>query len=60
MKITGDYNAKYRLWAAKPTVIAAGEAVKLPGFKSRRFADHAELNAWKDSVLRQMVATAAK
>jgi hypothetical protein len=60
MKITDDYNAKYRLWAAKPTVVAAGEAVKLLGFKSRRFASHAELNAWKADMLRQMVATAVK
>jgi hypothetical protein len=58
MKITDDYNAKYRLWAAKPTVIAAGEALKLPGFKSRRFTSHAELDAWKASVLRQMAAAA--
>ena len=60
MKATDDYNAKYRLWAAKPTVIAAGEAVKLTDFKSRRFTSHAELNDWKASVLRQLVATAAK
>jgi hypothetical protein len=60
MKFTDDYNAKYRLWAAKPTVIAAGAAVKLPDFKSRRFANHVELNVWKASVLRQLVVTAAK
>ena len=54
MKITDDYNAKFRLWAANPTVVAAAAAVKLPGFKSRRFNSHAELNAWKSSVLRQL------
>lgn len=54
MKVTDDYNAKYRLWAANPTVVPAAKPVRLPGFKSRRFASHAELNAWKSSVLRQL------
>jgi hypothetical protein len=54
MKITDDYNAKNRLWAAQPTVMPAPDAIRLPGFKSRRFASHAELNAWKTSVLRQL------
>ncbi len=60
MKFTDDYNAKYRLWAANPTVVSAGEPVKLPDFKSRRFTSHAELNVWKASMLRQLVAIAAK
>lgn len=59
MKAIDDYNAKYRLWAARPVVMPAGEAVKLPGFKSRRFASHAELNAWKSAALRQLAGTAA-
>ena len=54
MKTTDDYNAKYRLWVANPTVVAAPAAAKLPGFKSRRFSTHAELNAWKISVLRKL------
>jgi hypothetical protein len=53
MKITDDYKAKYRLWAANPTVTPASAPVKLPNFKSRRFSSPAEMNAWKDSVLRQ-------
>ena len=54
MKISDDYNAKYRLWVANPTVMAAPAATKLPDFKSKRFSSHAELNAWKLSVLRQL------
>ena len=54
MKITDDYNAKYRLWAATPTVIAAPVTAKLPDFKSERFSSHAELNAWKISRLRRL------
>jgi hypothetical protein len=53
MKITADYKAKYRLWAANPTVVPAPPATRLPGFKSRRFSSHSELNAWKLSMLRQ-------
>jgi len=55
MKITDDYNAKYRLWAANPTVVPAPAAPRLPDFKSRRFSSHAELNIWKLSMLRQLV-----
>lgn len=54
MKITDDYKAKYRLWAANPTVIPAPAATRLPNFKSRRFSSHLELNAWKLSVLQQL------
>jgi hypothetical protein len=54
MKISDDYNAKYRLWAANPTVVSAPAATRLPDFKSKRFSSHAELNAWKLSVLRQL------
>ena len=54
MKVSDDYNAKYRLWAANPVVAPAGKAVRLPDFKSRRFASHAELNAWKLSMLLQL------
>ena len=54
MKITDDYKAKYRLWAANPTVVPAPAATQLSNFKSRRFSSHAELNVWKLSVLRQL------
>jgi len=58
MKISDDYNAKYRLWAANPTVVPAPAAARLPDFKSKRFSSHAELNAWKLSVLRQLAQLA--
>jgi len=54
MKITDDYHAKYRLWAANPTVIPAPPVIRLPDFKSRRFSSYAEMNAWKLSMLRQL------
>lgn len=59
MKITDDYNAKYRLWAQNPCVVPAPAATKLPGFKSRRFSSHAEMNEWKRTVLLQLAQQAA-
>ena len=59
MKITDDYKAKYRLWAANPAVLPAPAATRLPDFKSKRFSSHAELNAWKLSVLRQLAQSSA-
>ena len=58
MKITDDYRAKYRLWAENPRVVPASIPVKIPHFKSKRFFTHAEMNAWKDSVLRQLAQAA--
>jgi hypothetical protein len=54
MKITDDYQAKSRLWAANPTVAPAPAPTRLSNFKSRRFSSHAELNAWKLSMLREL------
>jgi hypothetical protein len=58
MKKTDDYKAKYRLWAENPRTVPAAAPVKIPNFRSRRFSTHAEMNAWKDSVLRQLAQTA--
>jgi hypothetical protein len=58
MKITDDYKAKYRLWAANPRVVPASAPVRIPHFKSRRFSSHAEMNAWKSSALRQLAQAA--
>jgi hypothetical protein len=54
MKITDDYTAKQRLWAESPRVVPAPVAPRLPDFKSRRFASHAEMNEWKRTVLLQL------
>ena len=51
-KITDDYRAKFRLWALNPQVVPAGPPTVIPGFKSRRFSSHAEMNAWKQSLIR--------
>lgn len=59
MKITDNYQAKYRLWAAHPVVVPAPVPPLIPNFRSRRFASHAELNAWKRSVLLALARRAA-
>jgi hypothetical protein len=58
MKITDDYTAKHRLWAASPRVVAAPPAPRIPDFKCRRFSSHAEMNEWKRSVLRLLAQAA--
>lgn len=57
MKITDDYRAKYRLWAAHPRVIAAPTPPHLPKFASRRFSSHAEMNAWKRELIRELASS---
>jgi hypothetical protein len=58
MKITDDYKAKYRLWAENPRVVPASSPARIPHFKSKRFFSHAEMNTWKESVLRQLAQSA--
>jgi hypothetical protein len=59
MKTTDNYKAKYRLWAENVQVIPEGAPVKLPHFHSRKFSSHAEMNTWKQSVLRQLAESAS-
>jgi len=58
MKITDDYGAKYRIWAEKLQVAPASAPVRIPNFRSRRFSSHAEMNAWKESLLREFARVA--
>lgn len=59
MKITDDYKAKIKLWAANPRVVPDQPPVIIPNFKSKKFKSHAEMNEWKQSVLRQIAMTVA-
>lgn len=58
MKISDDYKAKIKLWAANPQIIP-DRPVIIPNFKSRKFCSHAEMNEWKASVLREIAKSAA-
>jgi hypothetical protein len=58
VKITDDYKAKFRLWAANPQVLPAPAPPKIPHFRSKRFSSHSEMNAWKEALLRQIAQSA--
>lgn len=52
MKVTGDYRAKIRLWAMAPRVAQWRLGPALPGFAAQKFKTHAEMNRWKESLIR--------
>ena len=54
VKETDDYKAKVRLWATKPTVVALPQGPPLPKFGPKKFATHAEMNQWKETLLLQI------
>ena len=56
MKISDDYRAKIRLWAMRPTVVALPTGPCLPHFAAKKFQTHLELNQWKKSQLRKLLA----
>ena len=53
MKVTDDYEAKLRLWAANPRVVPLPPGPPLPRFAPQKFRTHAEMNRWKEELLRQ-------
>ena len=58
--MTDNYRAKYRLWAEEVRVVPAPAAPVIPGFTSRRFATHAEMNEWKRTVLLALARQTAR
>jgi len=60
VKISDDYRAKVKLWAWQPTVAPLLPGPPLPRFAARRFRTHAEMNQWKQSILREMAQEAAR
>jgi len=59
MKITDDYDAKIKLWAANPKVVPDSPPRNIPKFPPQKFRSYAEMNAWKDSLLREFAKAAA-
>jgi hypothetical protein len=49
-----DYDAKFRIWARDPKVVACPKPVNLPRFKARRFNSYEEFNAWKEDLMEQV------
>jgi hypothetical protein len=58
MKITDDYKAKIRLWAADCRVVPAPPIKLIPGFQSQRFSSHTEMNAWKKLIILKLAESA--
>jgi hypothetical protein len=58
MKITDDYKAKIRLWAASPQVVPDNPPKNIPKFGCKKFQSYAEMNAWKKSLLLEMAKSA--
>ncbi len=59
MKISDDYRAKIRLWAAAQRVVPLPAGPPLPRFTARRFSTHEEMNTWKLELLRQVARSVA-
>jgi hypothetical protein len=53
-KTNDDYQAKLKLWAADPKVVALPQPINVPRFGSRKFSSYAEMNAWKAESAQQM------
>ena len=51
MKVTDDYHAKVRLWAAHPQVVPLPRGPRLPKFSPQKFKSHEEMNRWKAELL---------
>jgi hypothetical protein len=60
MKITDDYRAKIRLWVLNPQVAPAPLPPSLPKFSSKKFSSHAEMNRWKQELLKQLAREGAE
>ena len=59
MKVSDDYAAKIRMWAANPKVVAAPPLlVAIPYFGHKKFSSHREMNEWKEELWRQIAAKA--
>ena len=54
MRAKDDYQAKIRLWAANPQVVALPVFPALPKFPPQKFRTHLEMNEWKKQLLLQL------
>lgn len=54
MAYRDDYDAKFKIWARNPKVVACPKPANLPRFKAQRFDSYEAFNAWKDDLLDQI------
>ena len=55
MKITDHYDGKFEIWAREGRAVRMPRLANLPKFGHRRFNSYAELNAWKQSLLDELL-----
>lgn len=55
MKITDNYHGKLEIWAREGKVVRQPKIANFPRFGHRRFNTYAELNAWKQSIVDELV-----
>jgi len=55
MKITDDYSGKLEIWAREGTVVRMPRIANLPSFGCHRFNSYAELRAWKQTLLDELL-----
>jgi hypothetical protein len=51
-----DPDAKFKIWAENPKVIACPKPDGLPEIKAQRFDSYEEFNAWKDGLIERIAA----
>ena len=56
MKFTDDYSAKIRLWIDRSEVVSVPRISGIPKFRAKKFSSHAEMNAWKQDLIKQIAA----
>lgn len=49
--VKDNYNAKYKLWAADPKVVAGPNMVLPIKFPPQKFSSYQEMNEWKKNIL---------
>jgi hypothetical protein len=60
MKAVDDYKAKVKLWARQPRVAPLPPPTPLLKFTAQKFRTHAEMNRWKESLLREIARGVAR
>ena len=51
-----DYLAKIKIWARNNQPVPELPGPKIPYFPPQKFNSHAEMNAWKEELIRKMAA----
>lgn len=52
-----DYNAKFKIWAENPKVVACPRPANLPEIEARRFDSYEEFNEWKAELLDRIASS---